>query len=77
MLQSVVQCVLEGQRVGCALEYVGAVHAALASELTSEITLETRGQQPDDVLLAQLWTAHNDAQGFIALGDPAVKLRTS
>ncbi|MGP0062380.1 MAG: hypothetical protein ACLQGP_02095 [Isosphaeraceae bacterium] len=72
--QSVLQCLLGGHRVGWALEYFGALYAALATELTGEITLESRGQRPDDALLADLWTAHNDARGFVVLGDPAVKL---
>ena len=57
-----------------ALEYLGALYAALATELTGEIVRETQGQQPDDDLLAELWTAHNDARGFAVLGDPAVRL---
>ena len=75
--QSVVQCLLGGHRVGWALEYFGALYAALATELTGEITRETQGQRPDDALLAELWTAHNDARGFVVLGDPAVKLGCS
>jgi len=72
--QSVVDCLLGGHRVGRALEYFGALYAALATELTAEITRETQGQRPDDDLLAELWTSHNDARGFVVLGDPAVKL---
>ena len=75
--QSVMQCLLGSHRVGWALEYFGALYAALATELTGEITLETQGQRPDDALLAELWTAHNDARGFVVLGDPAVRLGCS
>jgi V8-like Glu-specific endopeptidase len=60
--------------VGWAFEYFGALYAALASELTAEFTNEGRGIAPDDDLVADLWTAHNDARGFIVLGDPAVRL---
>jgi hypothetical protein len=72
--QSAVQCLLGGYRVGWALEYFGALYAALATELTGEITRESQGQRPDDALLAELWTAHNDARAFVVLGDPAVKI---
>ena len=48
--QSVLQCLLGGHRVGWALKYFGALYAALATELTGEITLESRGQRPDDAL---------------------------
>jgi hypothetical protein len=72
--QSVLQCLLGGHRVGWALEHFGALYAALATELTGEITRESQGQRPDDALLAGLWTAHNDARGFVVLGDPAVRL---
>ena len=71
---SVLQCLLTGHRVGWALEYFGTLYAALATELTAELALESQGQAPDDDLLAELWTAHNDARGFVVLGDPAVRL---
>ncbi len=74
VFQSIVQSLLGGHRIGWALEYLGTLYAALATELTGEIQREAQGQRPDDGLLADLWTAHNDARGFVVLGDPAVKL---
>jgi V8-like Glu-specific endopeptidase len=72
--RSAMLSLLTGRRVGWAFEYFGALYAALASELTAEFTSEGRGQAPDDDLVADLWTAHNDARAFVVLGDPAVRL---
>jgi hypothetical protein len=72
--RSAMLSLLTGRRVGWAFEYFGALYAALASELTTEFTNEGRGQATDDDLVADLWTAHNDARGFVVLGDPAVRL---
>ena len=50
MFQSVVQSLLGNHRVGWALEYFGALYAALATELTGEITREAQGQRLDALL---------------------------
>jgi hypothetical protein len=55
------------------MEYFNGRHAALSSELAA--ALENRYlRQPDPYELAGLWTANNDARGYIVLGDPAVRL---
>ncbi|MGC9349633.1 MAG: hypothetical protein ACP5JG_15960, partial [Anaerolineae bacterium] len=69
---------LSGYPVGAALDFFNLRYAALATELTY---LYERISDPptlrDAYRLAELWTAHNDARGFVVMGDPAVRLRTS
>jgi hypothetical protein len=71
--QSMLLSLMTGRRVGCAFEYFGSLYAGLAAELTAELGNEAHGQTPDDCLVSSLWTAHNDARGFMILGDPAVR----
>jgi hypothetical protein len=69
---------LDGYPVGAALDFFNLRYAALATELTH---LYERTSDPPTVAdayrLADLWTAHNDARGFVVIGDPAVRIRTS
>ena len=55
------------------MEYFNGRHAALSSELTAALENLYR-HRPDPYELAGLWTANNDARGYIVLGDPAVRL---
>lgn len=73
--QSVVEALLKGKRVGLALEHINERHAALSTELTAAYeALDGFGPQPDKYEVATMWTANNDARGYIILGDPAVRL---
>jgi hypothetical protein len=76
VFQSAVQRLLEGVPVGYAMEYMNGRYAALSTELNAAIERkETFGMRVSDYDLAQLWTASNDARGYIVIGDPAVRLR--
>jgi hypothetical protein len=80
VFESVVAHLLEGYPVGSALEYLNSRHAALSTQLT--MALETEGMAdfsfgdaaPDPYEIAAMWTANNDARGYIIVGDPAVHL---
>jgi hypothetical protein len=65
---------LEGHRVGSAMETLADLYAALSSELSDELQDVQYGKDPDEVELAGLWTVRNDARDLVLLGDPAVRL---
>ena len=56
------------------LEAFAARHADLAVNLNGELENIKFGAKPDPVALANLWTANNDARGYVIIGDPAVRL---
>jgi len=68
---------LAGQRAALALDPFNLRYAELATLLSEELDAERRwGKQLDETALAHLWIAHNDARGYVLLGDPAVRLGT-
>jgi len=73
VFQSAVERLLKGQPIGLAMEYFNGRYAALSSELTT-ILNDIRWQKPNPYEVAELWTANNDARGYIVIGDPAVRL---
>jgi hypothetical protein len=75
--RSTLERILKGERLGWALEYFNQTHAALGTELAAKLLkARRRNYQLDDLELAELWTANNDARNFVIFGDPAVRLRT-
>ena len=65
---------MDGSRLGPALEAFAARHADLAVNLNGELENIKFGAKPDPVALANLWTANNDARGYVIIGDPAVRI---
>lgn len=73
------KALMAGHRLGLALEPFGQRHATIATYLTG--LLEQWHQQPESrpegvseaLGEAFLWLAHNDARGYLLLGDPAVR----
>jgi hypothetical protein len=73
VFEGAVERLLKGQPIGLAMEYFNGRYAALSSELTT-ILDNVHWQKPNRYELAELWTANNDARGYIVIGDPAVRL---
>ncbi len=73
VFESAVERLLKGVPLGAAMEYFNGRHAALSAELAAELE-KAKWKEPDPYELAEMWTANNDARGYIVLGDPAVRL---
>jgi hypothetical protein len=74
------QALMSGNRLGFALEPFGQRHATIAALITDQMEQwrkypDTRPAGVSDALgEAFLWLAHNDARGYVLLGDPAVRV---
>lgn len=74
VFESMIEQLLQGYPVGAAMDHFGVRYAALATELTAAFDAF---REPNEFTLAELWTAHHDARGYVILGDPAVRLRVA
>ncbi len=64
----------DGCTVGYAMEVFNERYAELATELATELAAVRNGRRRDDLTLARMWTALNDARNHVIVGDPAVRL---
>ncbi len=78
--QALFEQLLKGYPVGWAMEYFNTHYAALSAELTLALEADEGGGHPGQLArptaheLARMWTANNDARGYVVIGDPAVRL---
>jgi hypothetical protein len=75
VFESMLKRVLEGRRIGHAMDYFDLRYAELASDLTSRIEgIQLYDEACDDAELARMWIHASDARNYAVIGDPAVRL---
>lgn len=65
---------MTGKPVGFAVSDFGERYAALSNNLASLLEKRGFGEAVDAKALARAWLGRNDAQNYVVLGDPAVRL---
>lgn len=67
--------VLSGEPVGHATKNFSERYAVLSTALVSLLEESSGDAKPSPQEIASTWTERNDAQNYVILGDPAVRLR--
>lgn len=73
--RSALEALMSGRRLGAAMEVFAMKLADLSVALAGELEDVKFGKRPDELALANLWTANNDARNYTIVGDPAVRSR--
>ncbi len=72
--EAVLRCLMAGEPVGHAMRFFGIRYGQLAADLASILDRDRSVGQASDQII-DLWTATNDARGYLILGDPAVRMK--
>jgi hypothetical protein len=71
---STLLALMDGARLGSAMESLTSRYAEIATELTLRVDgYRKYGKVIDDADLVGLWTATHDARAYVVLGDPAIR----
>jgi hypothetical protein len=75
VFESLLDGLLGGRRLGCAMEAFNLRYAELAADLSQRIDEIQRNDEPyDDAELAHMWICNSDARNYAVIGDPAVRI---
>ncbi len=74
VFESSLKRLLEDAPIGYAIEYFNERYAELASEVAAMVEDMEFNEPVDELELAGMWTANNDARGYVIVGDPAARL---
>jgi hypothetical protein len=72
-IRDVLTRILSGDRIGRATDKFNVRWAALSTEIQAA----AQRNSVSSAILANRWTAHDDARNYIILGDPAIRLRVN
>ncbi len=75
--QNAVKAILAGIPVGHAMKDFNERYAALSTRQSQLLEDVGFGAQVSDKELATNWAWRNDAEGYVIIGDPAVRLRVA
>lgn len=75
VFESLLDSVLGGKRLGCAMEAFNLRYAELAADLAERIEqIQLYDEHYEDAELAHMWICNSDARNYAVIGDPAVRI---